>query len=86
MMDLLKNVIIIALTLSTLFMISCNDGDDTGEKGTAQVSVTDAAVDAENITGVYLSVSEIHAASNSEVTTLTTFEELAAGSLHLRHL
>lgn len=74
-MDLLKNVIIIALTLSTLFMISCNDGDDTGEKGTAQVSVTDAAVDAENITGVYLSVSEIHAASNSEVTTLTTFEE-----------
>ena len=75
MMDLLKNVIIIALTLSTLFMISCNDGDDTGEKGTAQVSVTDAAVDAENITGVYLSVSEIHAASNSEVTTLTTFEE-----------
>ncbi len=62
------------LTISTLSLLtSCNDDTDTGEKGNANVEVTDAAVDAENISGVYLAVSEIQASANGSVKTIATF-------------
>ena len=73
-MNFLRNIFIVTLSLSTIILTSCNDNDSV-EKGSAQVDVTDAAVDAENITGVYLSVSEIHAGSDGEVKTLVTFDE-----------
>lgn len=38
------------------------------------MKVTDAAIDAENITGVYLSVSEIQASANGSVETIAAFE------------
>ncbi|MBV6641205.1 MAG: DUF4382 domain-containing protein [Cyclobacteriaceae bacterium] len=63
------------LTISTLSLLtSCNDDSDTGEKGSANVEVTDAAVDAENISGVYLAVSEIQASANGSIKTLATFD------------
>ncbi len=62
------------LTISMLTLLSsCNDSE-TGEKGNANVEVTDAAVDAENISGVYLAVSEIQASANGSVKTIATFD------------
>ena len=61
------------LLLTGLF--ACSDGDsDVGSKGNARVSATDAAVDAQNVSKVMLSVSEIQASANGETRTVMTFD------------
>lgn len=68
--------IIGVLTLIAVLLSSCSDSDSRGSmKGQANVKVTDAAVDTESITGVYLSVSEVQAISNEEIKTIATFSE-----------
>lgn len=65
---------IAALAGSILFS-SCNDNDDVESNGRARISVTDATVDAENISGVYLAVSEVQAKSESGISTIAKFDE-----------
>ncbi|MEQ6118908.1 DUF4382 domain-containing protein [Reichenbachiella sp. MALMAid0571] len=54
-------------------LFACNDGDDPSFKGRANVKATDAAVDAENVSAVYLSVSEIQATANGQTKTVVSF-------------
>lgn len=70
-----RNILFTVLSLITLtaFLYSC-DSEVSGT-GTAGVKITDAAVDAENISGVYLSVSEVTAQGDGEVRTITVFDE-----------
>ncbi|MEP0368574.1 MAG: DUF4382 domain-containing protein [Cyclobacteriaceae bacterium] len=69
-----KYSLVAIVTLASAFILSsCSDGE-VNSKGKATVGVTDAAVDAENVTGVYLAVSEIQARSNSEFQTIATFD------------
>ncbi|MEQ8469963.1 MAG: DUF4382 domain-containing protein [Marinoscillum sp.] len=53
--------------MTTLIFTSCDQDDEgnkmpdeTNETGTANIQATDAAIDAENVTGVFLSVTGIH--------------------------
>lgn len=55
-------------------LISCNN-DEPSSKGYASISITDAAVDAENVSEVHLSVNEIKATSNNETNTVIMFDE-----------
>lgn len=64
--------LVFSLTLIVAFT-GCESSEEM-ESGRANVAVTDAAVDAENITGVFLSVGEIRAHSNSEAKVLTKFD------------
>lgn len=61
--------------LAAVILSSCSKDSDPVEpmQGQASVAVTDAAVDAENVTGVFLSVSEITASANGQVQTIATF-------------
>lgn len=59
--------------ITTLIFTSCNnEGDDmetpdeTKSTGTANIHATDAAVDAENVTGVFLSVTGVHVDGNDD--------------------
>jgi len=72
-----RNILSTLLALITLsaLIYSCDSESDVSGKGTAGVKVTDAAVDAENINGVYLSVLEVQAIGESETKTLTVFDE-----------
>lgn len=64
---------IIAIIL-TAGLISCSDGnDDSVHKGKASVKATDAAVDAQNVNAVYLSVDEIQATANGQTKTVVAF-------------
>lgn len=53
---------------------SCSDDSEAASTGKASVAITDAAVDAENISSVNLSVSEVRATSNNETSTIVTFD------------
>jgi hypothetical protein len=70
-----RNILFTVLSLITLsaFIYSC-DSEVSGS-GSAGVKVTDAAVDAENISGVYLSVSEVTSHGNGEMKTIVVFDE-----------
>ncbi|WP_258101775.1 DUF4382 domain-containing protein [Marinoscillum pacificum] len=72
-----RNILSTLLALITLsaLIYSCDSESEVSGKGTAGVKVTDAAVDAENISGVYLSVAEVQAIGKSETKTLTVFDE-----------
>lgn len=59
---------------SLLAFTSCEGDSDVKSTGSANVKVTDAAVDAENITGVFLSVKEIQAKGSSDLQVLATFD------------
>ncbi|WP_424962079.1 DUF4382 domain-containing protein [Ekhidna sp.] len=60
------------LLLTGLF--ACSDGDsEVDSKGNARVSATDAAVDAQNVNSVNLSVSEVRATANGESRTVASF-------------
>ncbi|MFY0599148.1 MAG: DUF4382 domain-containing protein [Cyclobacteriaceae bacterium] len=63
-------------TVFALFFTSCSDGDGVSaeSEGQATVGVTDAAVDAQNITGVYLAIDEVQAKSNTEIKTIARFD------------
>jgi len=56
-------------------MVSCATEEQMKGQGEAIVKVTDAAVDAENIAGVYLSVSEVRAFVNAETEVIAQFDE-----------
>lgn len=56
-------------------LFSCSDDDGATATGKASISMTDAAVDAENVTGVFLSVSEVQAISSTETRTVATFDD-----------
>lgn len=61
------------LLLSGLF--ACSDDDSSVEsQGQASVAMTDAAVDAENVSKVMLSISEVQATANGETRTVATFD------------
>ncbi|GHE57584.1 MULTISPECIES: DUF4382 domain-containing protein [Roseivirga] len=69
--------LIAALIVTTGFVLtSCDDNDnEMSGTGSASFEATDAAVDAENISGVYLSVDELQVIANGKVKNTITFEE-----------
>jgi len=75
----MKNLktLIAALVVTTGFVFtSCSDDDgEMDGTGSVRVEATDAAVDAENISGVYLSVEEVQIIANGTVQNSITFEE-----------
>lgn len=76
----MKNLktLIAALVVTTGFIFSScddNDSDEMNGTGSVRVEATDAAVDAENISGVYLSVEEVQIIANGTVKNSITFEE-----------
>lgn len=71
----LKRILSLAVSLVIVTAFTgCESGAELRSNGTARIAVTDAAVDAENITGVFLSVDEIHARSGSEMKTVAVFD------------
>lgn len=57
-------------------LFACNDGDESvSSTGQASLKVTDAAVNAENVSEVVLSVSEVQATQDGETKTMVTFDE-----------
>lgn len=61
--------------LIVTFLASCGDTDgEISSQGEANIKVTDAAVDAENVNGVYLSVKEVQATANGNSRTIATFD------------
>tara|TARA_R110001592_G_scaffold30923_2_gene109898 strand:+ start:245 stop:1165 length:921 start_codon:yes stop_codon:yes gene_type:complete len=71
----LKLLIATLLIIPTLIFTSCdNDSDELDGTGTARLEATDAAVDAENITGVFLSVEEAQFIANGQVQNSIMFE------------
>lgn len=71
-----QKILSFALFLAIVYgTTSCQSSEEVGTKGKVNVLVTDAAVDAENISGVYLSVSEVQVKADSEVKTVATFDE-----------
>jgi hypothetical protein len=72
----LKSLIAALLIVPALIFSSC-DGDNASEldgTGTARLEATDAAVDADNITGVFLSVDEAQFIANGQVRNSITFD------------
>lgn len=63
----------LAVVLLAIFT-GCNSDSEVESKGKAKVMVTDAAVDAEAVTGVYLSVKEVQAQSNGKLRTVARFD------------
>lgn len=75
-MKTLKSLIATLLIVPALIFSSCDD-DNASEldgTGTARLEATDAAVDAENITGVFLSVDEAQFIANGQVRNSITFD------------
>lgn len=69
-----KSALIATGVVAFIGLSSCDDNTSESTKGRAVFKVTDAAVDAEQISGVYLSVSEIQAKADGEVKTIITFD------------
>lgn len=73
-----KRVILALALVPALLFSSCdNDNPAMNEvdgKGTARLEATDAAVDAENITGVFLSVEEAQFIANGQVRNSISYE------------
>ena len=75
-MKILKTLIAALIVMTGFVFTSCDDkNNEMNGTGTASFEATDAAVDAENISGVYLSVDELQVISNGEVKNSITFEE-----------
>ena len=70
-----RNIIfsLIAWFTTSAILISCDS--DVKSSGTAGLKITDAAVDAENVSGVFLSVSEVKASGNTENQTVVVYDE-----------
>ncbi|MFT7056595.1 MAG: hypothetical protein ACJAXB_001174 [Candidatus Endobugula sp.] len=75
-MKSLKALIATLLIIPALVFSSCNDenSSELDGTGTARLEATDAAVDADNITGVFLSVSEAQFIANGQVRNSITFD------------
>lgn len=71
-----KLTLFFALLLTAAFTACDDEGSDMGTTGSARIGVTDAAVDDESITGVYLSVKGVEAISEDDgKDTIVYFEE-----------
>ncbi|RED91904.1 DUF4382 domain-containing protein [Marinoscillum furvescens] len=74
----MKRLEVITRTLlfagATLLFAACNSEVDVSSTGKAKVGVTDAAIDAENISGVYLKVNEVKAKGAASTKTVATFD------------
>lgn len=72
----LKSLIATLVIIPTLIFTSCDDNStpEVDGKGTARLEATDAAVDAENISGVFLSVEEAQFVANGEIKNSIMFE------------
>ncbi|WP_421763230.1 DUF4382 domain-containing protein [Ekhidna sp.] len=56
-------------------LFACGDGSaEVSSNGKSSVAITDAAVDAENVNKVMLSVSEVRATANGETKTMASFD------------
>lgn len=73
------NLLVLVSILSFFILSSCGEDDTGPNQGTANISATDAAIDAENITGVYLTVKGMKAtavdASNNTTIMLNNSQE-----------
>lgn len=74
-MKYLRALSVFLTTAILMFLMSCNAEGEMSSKGTANVKVTDAAVDFENVTGVFLSVSEVRLSQGNEIEVVETFDE-----------
>lgn len=74
-LKLFTNILILTVITG---LISCSSDDNSSTsasmKGQASIKATDATVDAENVSGVYLSVSEIQATANGQSKTVVAFD------------
>jgi len=72
----LKSLIAAFLIIPTLMLMSCDDesSSELDGTGTARIEATDAAVDAQNISGVFLSVDEAQVIANGQVQNSITFD------------
>lgn len=69
-----KSALVASGVMLFVGLSACDDDGSSVSTGKATFKVTDAAVDAEQVSGVYLSVSEIQAKSNGELRTIMTFD------------
>jgi hypothetical protein len=72
-----KNMIIALAFVPAIVFSSCDNDSNTPEMeatGTARLEATDAAVDARNITGVFLSVEEAQFVANGQIENSITYE------------
>ncbi len=60
--------------VAVMGLSSCSDDEDPSFKGKANVKATDAAVDAENVSAVYLAVDEVQATANGQSKTIVKFD------------
>lgn len=75
-MKTLKTLIAALVVTTGLVFTSCDDNnDEMSGTGTVSVEATDAAVDAENISGVYLAIDEVQVIANGTVKNSITFDE-----------
>ncbi|NVK84934.1 MAG: DUF4382 domain-containing protein [Cytophagia bacterium] len=75
-MKTLKTLIAALVVTTGLVFTSCDDnGDEMSGTGTVSVEATDAAVDAENISGVYLAIDEVQVIANGTMKNSITFDE-----------
>lgn len=73
----LKNMMIAIALLPAMIFSSCDNDSDTPEMeamGAARLEATDAAVDAQNITGVFLSVEEAQFVANGQIENSIAYE------------
>ncbi|MBO6493925.1 MAG: DUF4382 domain-containing protein [Roseivirga sp.] len=72
----LKTLMAALVVTTGLIFTSCDDNDNEMDgQGSVRVEATDAAVDAQNISGVYLSVEEVQVIANGEVKNTITFDQ-----------
>lgn len=76
-MKTLKSLFASLIVVSGFALTSCNNDNEVEIEGKGQASfeATDAAVDAENISGVYLSVDELQVVANGQVKNSIVFTE-----------
>lgn len=73
-MKFFKSILIASITVGISAMLMSCESEVTS-KGTAGIAVTDAAVDAESVTGVYLKVDQVEAMANGKTKTIVAFDE-----------
>lgn len=74
----LKTLIATLFIGTGLITMSCDDDNNDNEMsatGTARIEATDAAVDAENVSGVFLSVDEVQIMANGQMENSIMFDE-----------
>lgn len=74
-MRLIKNLSLVLSIAAMLIVVGCaEDDNEINGTGTLSFEATDAAVDAENVSGVYLSIQEIQVISEGNIEHTFTFD------------